>query len=76
MIEDSAFSHKMIQFFLEILNLEGHPNCINGSRVSAMLLTGWIFPVGGAFAASRVCDQLGYSVYFFYISATVGRYAL
>ena len=50
MVEDGAFSHKkktMLQFFLEILNLEGHPNRTTGSRV---LLNGWILPIGGALA--------------------------
>ena len=39
----------MLQFW-EILNLEGHPNCNTGSRVMAILLNGWILPVGGASA--------------------------
>ena len=37
MVEDGA-----------IQNLEGHPNCIAGSRVTAILLTWWILPIGGA----------------------------
>ena len=40
----------MLQFFLEILNLEGHLNCITGSRVTAIFLNGWILPIGGASA--------------------------
>ena len=32
--------------FLEILNLEGHPNHITGSRVTAILLNVWILPIG------------------------------
>ena len=44
MFEDGAFSHKIDY---EILNLEGHPNCITGSRVTAILLNGWILPIGG-----------------------------
>ena len=40
----------MLQFFLEILNLEGHLNCITGSRITAILLNGWILPSGGASA--------------------------
>ena len=35
---------------MEILNLEGHLNCITGSRVTAILLNGWILPIGGASA--------------------------
>ena len=29
------------------LNLEGHQNRISGSKVTAILLNGWILPVGG-----------------------------
>ena len=50
MVEDGAFSHKIdyVTIVLEILNLEGHPNRITGSRVTAILLNGWILPFGGA----------------------------
>ena len=50
MVEDGAFSHK-IDYATndkEVLNLEGHPNRITGSRVTAILLNGWILPIGGA----------------------------
>ena len=30
------------------LNPEGHQNQINGSKVTAILLKGWILPIGGA----------------------------
>ena len=40
----------MLQLFLEILNLVGHLNRITGSRVTAILLNGWILPIGGASA--------------------------
>ena len=36
--------------FKEILNLERHPNCITGSKVTAILLNGWILPIGAASA--------------------------
>ena len=38
MVEDDAFSHKIDYnaIFLEILNLEGHPNRTTGSRVTAI----------------------------------------
>ena len=51
-VEDGAFSHKIdyITIFLETLNLEGHLNCITGSRLTAILLNGWILPIGGASA--------------------------
>ena len=32
---------------------EGHPNCITGSRVTEILLNGWVLPVGGV-ALGRV----------------------
>ena len=34
MVEDGAFSHKIdyVKILEEILNLEGHPNCITGSQ--------------------------------------------
>ena len=48
MVEDGTFRHKIDYF--KILNLEGHPNCITGSTVTAILLNGWILPIGGASA--------------------------
>ena len=52
MVEDSAFSQKIdyVTIFLEILNLEEHPNCITGSRVTAILMNGWILLIGEASA--------------------------
>ena len=49
-VADDAFSHKIdyVTFFWEILNPEGHPNCITGSKVTAILLNGWILTIGGA----------------------------
>ena len=32
------------------LNLEGHQNPLSGSKVTAILLKGWIWPIGGASA--------------------------
>ena len=50
MVEDGAFSHKVNYFliFEEILNLEGHSNCISGPKVTTILLNGWNLPIGGA----------------------------
>ena len=44
--------HKIdyVTIFSEILNPEGHPNCITGSKVTAYLLNVWILPIGGASA--------------------------
>ena len=48
MVEKGAFSQKInyITIFLEIINLKGHQNHITGTRVMAILLIGWIFPIG------------------------------
>ena len=43
-----AFGHKIDYF--TILNLNGHPNCSTGPRVRAILLIGWILPIGEASA--------------------------
>ena len=46
----NSFSHKREYFtiFREILNSEGHQRSITGLRVTAILLNGWILPIGGA----------------------------
>ena len=36
------------------LNPEGHQNPISGLKVTAILLTGWNLPIGGA-SSGRVC---------------------
>ena len=41
-------------FFSEMLNLEGHQNRCIGSKVTAILMNGWILPTGGA-SLGRVC---------------------
>ena len=53
MVEDGAFSNKIdysTKKSFQILNLEEHPNCTIGSRVTAILLNWWILPIGGASA--------------------------
>ena len=47
MVEDGAFSHE-IDYVTFFLNPEGHPNRFTGSKVTAILLNGWILPVGVA----------------------------
>ena len=63
MIGNSAFSHKIdyVIFFSEILSLEGHQNCITGSRVMAILLNGLILTIGQSGEASlwMACYQQG-----------------
>ena len=49
MVDDGACNLKTIDYvtiFKEILNLEGHLNCITGSKVIAILLNWWILPIG------------------------------
>ena len=38
----------------KFLNPEGHQNPFSGSKITAILLTGWIWPIGGV-ALGRVC---------------------
>jgi hypothetical protein len=61
MVEDGAFSHKMdyVTIFKEILDLQRHPNCITGSKGTAILLNGWILPIGGASAVKGLRLQPG-----------------
>ena len=65
-VEDGAFSHKVyyVTIFWEILNLEGHPNRITGSKVTAILVNGWICLLV-ELQRWRVCDQWGYPVKFY-----------
>ena len=57
MVKVGALSHKIdyVTNFLEILNLKGHSNCTIVSKVTAILLNGWILPIGGA-SSGRVCS--------------------
>ena len=56
MVAYGAFSHNIdyATIFKEILNPEGQPNYIIGSKVTAIFLNGWILPIGGA-SSGRVC---------------------
>ena len=60
MVEDGALRHKIysVTILEEILNLGGHPNHINGSRVTAILLNGCILPISEALLRRwRVCYE-------------------
>ena len=49
-VRDSSSSYK-IDYYIVIktfLNPEGHQNRISGLKVMAILLKGWILPIGGA----------------------------
>ena len=52
MVDNGDFSHKIDYTTIswEIQNLEGHQNCITGSKVTAILLNVCILPIGGASA--------------------------
>ena len=55
-VRDSSSSYN-IEYVIVIKNFqnfEGHQNPISGSEVRAILLKGWIWPIGGA-ASVRVC---------------------
>ena len=55
-VQDSTSSYKIdyVIMIKNFLNLEGHQNPISGSTVKAILLKGWILPIGGV-ASGRVC---------------------
>ena len=50
MVRDSSSSYKIdyVIVIKNFLNLKGRQNCITGSRVKAILLHGWILPIGVA----------------------------
>ena len=52
------------------LNPEGHQNPISVSKVTAILLTGWILPLGGA-SSGRVCASGACAALLFFIGATI-----
>ena len=57
----SSYNTDYVIVIKTFLSPEGHQNRISGSKVTAILLKGWILPIGGA-SAVRVCDQRGYPV--------------
>ena len=62
-VRDSSSSYK-IDYVIVIktyLNPEGHQNRISGSKVTAILLKGWVLPIGGT-SALEGCNQRGYPV--------------
>ena len=74
-VEDETFSHKIDYgyIFQEIINPEGYPNCITGLKVTAILLNGWILPIGRTSSvkglrlqpAQQACFYSLVNVYFF-----------
>ena len=55
-VRDRTSSYKIDQILVtkNILNPEGHQNHNIGSKVTAILLKGWILPIGGV-SSGRVC---------------------
>ena len=51
-VRDSSFSYKIYYVIVikNVLNLKGHQNPKNGSKGTALLLQGWILPIGWASA--------------------------
>ena len=56
---ENYFTAPLYYKFLDIINLEGHQNYIIGTRVTTILMNGWIFPIGQSSEASpwKVCYQ-------------------
>ena len=56
MVKDSTSSYKIyyVMVIKNFLNPEGQQYPISGSKVTAILLKGWILPIGGA-SLGRVC---------------------
>ena len=63
-VEEGAFIHKID--YVTVLNLEGHLNCITGSRVTAILPNRRILPVGGASAVEGL-QSMGLPCQVFFI---------
>ena len=45
-----------------------HPNCITGSKATAILLNGWILPIGGVSAMKGLRLQPAQQVCFFVVA--------
>ena len=61
-----------VNIYSEILNLQGHPNCFIGSKVTAILLNKGILPIGRVATeglrlqrAQQACLDRIYKVMFF-----------
>ena len=48
MVGDGTSRHKIdwVRKFLENIDIEGHHNRIIGSKDTAILLNGWVLPIG------------------------------
>ena len=63
-VSTSSYKIDYVIVIKNFLNPEGHQNPISGSQVTAILLKGWILPIGGA-SLGRVCaySRLFYNDY-------------
>ena len=66
-VRDSTSSYKIdyVIVIKNFLNPEGHQNPISGSKVTAILLKGWILPIGGASAGEGLRLQPAQQACFF-----------
>ena len=65
-VRDGASSHK-IDFVTRVkdnINVKKYHNCIIGSKVTAIMLNGWILPIGWV-ALERACAQPTKQFFFF-----------
>ena len=67
MVEYGAFSLLKSKCYnsFKIINLEGHPYYITGSKFTMILLKGWNLPIGGASAVEGL-RATGLPLLFFY----------
>ena len=58
-IRDRTSSYKInyVIVIMHFLNPKGHQNPIGCSKVTAILLKGWIWPIGGESAGEGLCLQ-------------------
>ena len=61
-VRDRASSYKIdyVIVIKNFLNPEGHQNRISGSKVTVILLKGWIWPIAGASAGEGLPRQVPY----------------
>ena len=55
---------------MQIINLDGHPNRITGSRVTAIFLNGYIFPIGGIASVKGLRQQPAQQAWYEWFHAT------
>ena len=72
MESNSAVTLQYEDLIREILNLEGHLNCITDSRVTVIFLCGWILPIGGA-SSVQSCRKNLHSTLKINVTTTLGH---